>query len=299
VSRPRALGTRGFTLIELIVVIAILSIMAGAVLPVASRVVDRAARKNTRAELVALADATLEYARDTLRLPAQIADLERRPSRGLSGWSGPYLARSMTDARNGAPGWEVDGWSRPYVVEPFEHGVRYLSLGRDGVRDEVGASDGSGGDPGDGPGDDIVVALDIRPVLREQTLATVAIVNRALDAFHGSARAEPLPADVRGALRALVREGLLPEAERFSRDAWGQALVADPPDRVPLVRVWSSALGADVPGPVPVRGTGEATGRETENRGPAVIEPSMPKGRSRERQSEAWRRLEQRARRGG
>ena len=128
--RSRRRHQSGFTLLELVVVMAILTLLAGAALPVASRAIDRAARRATRAELDLIGQATVEFVRDTLQAPETLADLVRPGTPSVQGWSGPYLSRGMADPRTGAPGWEVDGWSRPYVVEPFEHGVRFVSLAR-------------------------------------------------------------------------------------------------------------------------------------------------------------------------
>jgi general secretion pathway protein G len=296
----RAAREQGFTLIELIVVVAILSILAGAALPVASRVVDRAARQSTRAELAALADAAHEYVRDTLQVPAAIADLERRPSPPVPGWSGPYLTRSIPDGPiGGAPdrsGWEVDGWARPYVVEPFEHGLRVVSLGRNATRDVAGPNV-NGGSAGS---DDLVASLDVRPVLRERTLDTVGIVNRALDAFHarageragdgaGTRSTEPLTAEVPAALAVLVEEGLLPGVDRFANDAWGRELVADPPGLAPLVRVRSCSMDTDPPAESSAE---PSIGGIVSPTGPG---PEAPVDPAQVQRSEAWRQLEARA----
>ena len=95
--RPRSTPRAGFTLIEMIVVIAIMSIIVGAAIPVTSKALTYTARKETRSELQGLADASTEYFRDTLAKPAQVADLLVDPS--VSGWSGPYLPGVVADVQ--------------------------------------------------------------------------------------------------------------------------------------------------------------------------------------------------------
>ena len=65
----------GFSMLEMIVVIAIMAVIAGAAVPVTSKVLTYQARKATRGELQLLSDASAEFFRDTRTLPADLADL--------------------------------------------------------------------------------------------------------------------------------------------------------------------------------------------------------------------------------
>jgi prepilin-type N-terminal cleavage/methylation domain-containing protein len=60
-------SVRGFTLIELVITIAIIGVLVGAAVPVMSKILTHKARVATRDEIQLLANATLEYFRDTGR----------------------------------------------------------------------------------------------------------------------------------------------------------------------------------------------------------------------------------------
>jgi general secretion pathway protein G len=253
--------THGFTLIELVVAIAVLSILAGAALPVATRVAGRAARRVTEQELGALCAASVEFYADTGRLPRAVAELERPPAgdEAARGWAGPYLVGGPLDPIGSAGRSHAhDGWSRPYAVtlEPGgEAGagrLSFASAGPDGLLDTD---------------DDLVAQVELAPLLRERTLARLAVVNDALARRRADVARAPLTSDLRSALRTLAAEGLLPDAELFLRDAWGDELVADPVASVdgtaagaPLVRVRSTRIGAGSLGPALPPSAGERAG---------------------------------------
>jgi len=97
-SRPAPSGRRGgFTLIEVIVVIAILAILAGAMAPLIAAQVDQQRRLATQDQLQALGDALRAYERDVNAFPPDtgddVADLGelQTDTLGATGWSGPYL----------------------------------------------------------------------------------------------------------------------------------------------------------------------------------------------------------------
>lgn len=221
-------GRRAFTLLEIIVVVAILSLMAGAAVPVANKMLQSQLRKATRAELERLGDAALEYFRDTNNAPRAISDFEVDPHRpDAKGWSGPYLSGAVPDPRTGRSNYEVDAWSRDYVLE---RGARLSigSLGPDGLPGGV---------------DDIAITVDFTPIRRERTLDRLRIINQAVFLYNGQFQTTaPLPADYAAALSLLVRRGLLPEGAEYRKDAWGVELVADPEGRAPLVRVKSKSM---------------------------------------------------------
>ncbi len=129
-SRPRRFraGSSGFTLVELLVVLAILTLLAGIVGP---RVLGQlgGAKTKTAAVQIADIDKALEiFKLDVGRFPTTEEGLEalvKRPATVSSGWAGPYLKGSLPS----------DPWGRPYRYQgPGPDGnVEILSLGADGA----------------------------------------------------------------------------------------------------------------------------------------------------------------------
>lgn len=217
----------GFSLLEIVVVVAILTLIAGVAVPVVAKVVEREARASTRTELDLLAAASLEYLRDTGALPTAAAHLGTNP--GVTGWSGPYLGSLGLDAKSGLNAHEVDGWSRVYR---FRIAGSVLSI------------DSAGPDGTFGNADDLLVRADATLVRRERTLATLKVLNQAVLNYNATYQAtEPLPANWSQALSRLVLRGYLPSATGLENDAFGSPFVGVPAGVAPLVRVGSTNVG--------------------------------------------------------
>lgn len=122
---------RGFTLIELVVVIAVISVLAGLVGPMVFRNVGDAKVAAARAQIELLGLALEQYRLDNDHYPSTsqgLAALWTQPQGDppARNWRGPYLRK--------AP--EPDPWGRPYqYASPgIEHPASYdlFSYGRDG-----------------------------------------------------------------------------------------------------------------------------------------------------------------------
>ena len=135
-----ASSQRGFTLLELLVVVAIIGLLVGYVAPRYFSQVGKSEVQVARAQLDALEKALDQYRLDTRRYPTAeqgLTALVARPANEPN-WSGPYLKRAVPN----------DPWGRPYVYRtPGQKGeFDLLSYGRDGK------AGGSGEDADIGPG---------------------------------------------------------------------------------------------------------------------------------------------------
>jgi general secretion pathway protein G len=129
-SRPRALRG-GFTLIEILVVIAVLSVLAALVAPNVFRHLGTAKDAAARSQMEMIGAGLDAYRLDNGRYPTTAQGLEAlwqeptaepRPTN----WRGPYLRKAVP----------ADPWGNPYVfVSPGEanpNGYDLLSYGADG-----------------------------------------------------------------------------------------------------------------------------------------------------------------------
>ena len=118
---------RGFTLLELLVVMVIIGLLAGFVAPRYFAQVGRSQVKVAKAQIDALDKALDQFRLDIGRYPTTeegLAALVTQLS-GEGNWAGPYL-------KKGVP---MDPWGRPYVYQtPGTHGGDFdlLSYGKDG-----------------------------------------------------------------------------------------------------------------------------------------------------------------------
>jgi general secretion pathway protein G len=122
-------GPRGFTLLELLVVMVIIGLLASFVAPRFFDQVGKSEIKTTRAQLDAFDKALAAYRLDTGHYPTSeqgLKALVERPADEPK-WSGPYLAKSLPP----------DPWGRAYNYRlPGENNRDFdlQSLGKDGQR---------------------------------------------------------------------------------------------------------------------------------------------------------------------
>jgi general secretion pathway protein G len=117
---------RGFTLLELLVVMVIIGLLVGYVGPKYFAQLGKSEVKTARAQIDALEKALDQYRLDVGHYPGTdqgLSSLNTAPA-GEAKWAGPYLKKTLPP----------DPWGKPYLYKlPGEHGeVDIYSLGKDG-----------------------------------------------------------------------------------------------------------------------------------------------------------------------
>jgi general secretion pathway protein G len=117
---------RGFTLLELLVVMVIIGLLAGFVAPRYFAQIGKSQSKAARAQIGALELALDQFRIDSGRYPTNEEGLEALMTAppGVPDWGGPYLKKAVP----------ADPWGRPFMyLNPGEHGeIDILSYGKDG-----------------------------------------------------------------------------------------------------------------------------------------------------------------------
>lgn len=119
---------KGFTMIELLVVLVILGLLAGLVGPQFFGKVDESKVKTAETQVKMLKMALQTYRLDVGRYPENLKALQTKPADGGSDmWRGPYLDDELP----------VDPWNHPYAYQPSSssaQGFFLYSLGADSKR---------------------------------------------------------------------------------------------------------------------------------------------------------------------
>jgi len=158
----------GFTLIEVVVAVAIVAIMAAAITPLAYREITRAREEATLDELAALRNGLLEFYEDTGRFPSEAEGLGALlTDPGANGWQGPYVGGG-----NGLPLVEAttDAWGDPYLYDlrptTVPAGAADLIVASGGIDGAVTFGSVGGTWTVGGAGDDLLALVAVGPVNR-------------------------------------------------------------------------------------------------------------------------------------
>lgn len=103
---------RGFTLVELLLVLVILALIAGLVLPGIIGKAESAKAKAASSQISRISMSVESFYLDTGIAPSSLDELVSEPS-GVNGWNGPYIKNTLLN----------DPWGQPYQYKvPGDHG---------------------------------------------------------------------------------------------------------------------------------------------------------------------------------
>jgi general secretion pathway protein G len=131
-AKMQANKQRGFTLLELLVVMVIIGLLASYVGPKYFAQIGKSEVKTAKAQIDSLGKALDQYRIDTGHYPSTengLAALNTQPAVELK-WQGPYLKKQVPN----------DPWDHAYIYKsPGDHGdYDLISLGNDGAAGGTG-----------------------------------------------------------------------------------------------------------------------------------------------------------------
>lgn len=134
-SRRSRRGERGFTLVEMLVVITIIALIMSLVGPRVLNYLSESKVKAAKIQMQSFASALDLLYLDTGRYPNSAEGLDAlvKPTNGMPGWNGPYLKGGNVPA---------DPWGKPYTYRsPAERSVyEIMSYGSDGQEGGTGTA---------------------------------------------------------------------------------------------------------------------------------------------------------------
>ncbi len=227
----------GFTLLEVVLVIAVLAVLAGIMAPYTAGQINAAKRDATARELETIASGLSSHYRDCGSLPTTASGLTAlvRNIEGLANWRGPYVGGGGDiEAGIVADAWgELYTYVRAPTVQGMASAPDYIVLSP-GVDRVLNSASGAGGWTLD-PNQDIIlqgVTQSTDDDWRERTTDLLDAIEDALMQYYGDVGAFPAGTDST-AIAELLTSGtggwqgpyLTGTARQVVRDPWNNTLM--------------------------------------------------------------------------
>ena len=118
----RYFNRNGFSLVEILVVVVIISLLAGLITPQIIDKFNQAKCDIAKTQVKVVENSIVDFERNCNRSPKELSELFIKPSDIKEGdWKGPYLNQSQM----------VDPWDSPFLYRVTPNGVEIISYGKD------------------------------------------------------------------------------------------------------------------------------------------------------------------------
>ena len=241
-QRGRGTGSRGFTLLEVIIAIAIIGIMAAAIGPMAVRQINQARERATADELDRIRDGLLAYYEDLGHFPEQEVGLTALVSDADANWRGPYIDYSRSNPLDAV---RSDSFGEAYLYDlspdVSSGAAADLIVASKGVnrRADLGSVDGAWPLADVRLHDDLIVAISHAGIDRSNRDAASAELEALAEASRAYYRANgDFPAELLDLAGGFIDAGI--DQDAFY-DGWRRDyLSAASAGANPVLSIWSS-----------------------------------------------------------